>query len=159
VAPDETLTGAGDEAALCPWCAAAIAEPGAARCPSCGAMLPGDELAGIPGVTELDPTAMHRTAPVSSPPSLGSILMGGADTPRPSPAEMPALAAPDDAVRLEMMRLQLAAERAELEQEAASLESEEAVLRAEAAAKAGSPAAGSQDPASAPEPGHLPDAG
>jgi hypothetical protein len=159
VTENEVVSGAGGESARCPWCAAVIAEPGADRCPSCGAALHGDDTAGIPGLTELDPTVMRRPPPAPSSPLLGTLLMGGADTPRPSAAEMPALAAPDDAVRLEMMRLQLAAERAALEHEASALEAEEAARRAEAAAKAGSSGAGAQEPPSVPEAGDPPTAG
>jgi hypothetical protein len=155
---NEGVTGSGGQESRCPWCAAEIAEPGAARCPACGATLHGDDRAGIPGVTELDPAVIRRPPPAPTPTSLGSLLMGGADTPRPGPDELPALAAPDDAVRLEMMRLELAAERAVLEHEVAGLEAEEAVRRAEAESKGRpwSQSAAERAPVPAPDPASAP---
>jgi hypothetical protein len=124
----------------CPWCSAAL-ERAASPCPSCGAQPQGPEGQSIPGVTEIDPLAIQRRPLALETPSLGSLLMGGVDTERPTGAELPALALPDATVRREMLRLELDATRARLEAEADALAAEEALRRAEADAAARGPAA------------------
>jgi hypothetical protein len=56
-APSDTPSEASTDPATCPWCAA-VTEPGAARCPTCGAALAQREAIGdlvIPGLTSVDP--------------------------------------------------------------------------------------------------------
>ena len=124
----------------CPWCSALLPDPAATRCPACGAALRGDDHTGIPGVTEIDPNAIRRAPLPLATPTLGSLLMGGVATERPSPAELEAVAAPDDAVRREMLHLEIEARRAELEHEAnalaGELAAEEALRRAGVTGKA-----------------------
>jgi hypothetical protein len=117
--------------ARCPWCSATL-ESAANPCPSCGAQPQGPEGQSIPGVTEIDPRAIQRRSLALETPSLGSLLMGGVDTERPTGADLPALALPDATVRREMLRLELDATRARLEAEADALAAEEALRRAEA---------------------------
>jgi hypothetical protein len=111
----------------CQWCSAVLPAPDLATCPSCGATLTsatGTE--DIKGVTTLDPEAILRArAEVSRPRSrLLSFITGEAPVEVGSETEQAAIAAPDDAVRLEMRRLELEAERADLEAETVAMKSE-----------------------------------
>jgi hypothetical protein len=111
----------------CQWCSAPLPAPDLAICPSCGATLnsaaPTDD---IKGVTTLDTEAILRArAEVARPRSrILSFITGEVPVDTPGDAEAASLAPPDDAVRLEMLRLQLEAERADLEAETVSLKTE-----------------------------------
>jgi hypothetical protein len=110
----------------CPWCSAelpAVFPPGvASACPSCGAALTsatGTE-PDIRGVTTLDHEAILRArSDVSRPRGrLFSFITGDTTSTAPlKPEELASLAPPDTAVRREMLRLELEAQRAELEAE------------------------------------------
>ncbi len=112
----------------CPWCSADVPDPAPEHCPSCGAALvaaPGTDK-DIRGITTLDPEAIAarpgRCRPATEPHR------------RSSPARSPSrwipstnpesLAPPDTAVRREMLRLQLEAERADQEAETVALKSD-----------------------------------
>ncbi|HEV2006171.1 MAG TPA: hypothetical protein VGQ85_06100 [Candidatus Limnocylindrales bacterium] len=100
----------------CPWCSAQVT-PETAICPSCGAKLLDDAAAEIPGVTQLDPAA---TAPRPTPRSRGLIgwLSGDFETTE-SDSDRAGVEPPTDAVKQEMLRLEMEALKTELEGEAA----------------------------------------
>jgi hypothetical protein len=115
----------------CQWCSALLPALDLETCPSCGATL--TSAAGlepdIKGVTMLDPEAILRArAEVARPRSrLLSFITGETPVEAGGPGDAEALAAPDDAVRREMLRLELEAERADLEAEAVALKTEAVV--------------------------------
>ena len=105
----------------CQWCSAELPAPDLDICPSCGATLSSaGATEDIKGVTTLDPEAILRArAEVSRPRNrLLSFITGDEPVDVPGEQEAAAIAAPDDAVRREMLRLELEAERADLEAEA-----------------------------------------
>jgi hypothetical protein len=107
----------------CPWCSASV-PTGTETCPSCGAALVASADGGVPGVTAIDADAVlrNRSAPKPRGGLLGFLSGETGDTvDAPSEAEMASLAPPGTNVRIEMMRLELEAERQRLEQEGASL--------------------------------------
>ncbi|MBP1705307.1 MAG: hypothetical protein H6Q36_1046 [Chloroflexi bacterium] len=101
-----------DDAPRCSWCSAAIADPAAPTCPSCGAQLNASEPVDVPGLTAVDPVLLAlANRPKPERRGLASWLAGDAidEYPLPTQAELAALAPPDAAVRREMRRLELAA--------------------------------------------------
>src|SRR6478735_1411140 len=111
----------------CQWCSAPLPSADLPTCPSCGAALTsmtnGEE---IRGVTTLDPEAILR-ARSEAPRSrnrLLSFITGDIPVEVGGPAEAESLAPPDDAVRLEMRRLEMAAERADLEAETVAMKTD-----------------------------------
>jgi zinc ribbon protein len=118
--PDETPA-----SSRCPWCSASV-PAGVETCPSCGAALVGSG-EGVPGVSVIDTEAVlrNRSAPKPRGGLLGFLSGETGDTvDTPSEAEMASLAPPDTNVRIEMLRLELEAERQRLESEGAVLASE-----------------------------------
>ena len=112
----------------CPWCSAALPDPAVDKCPSCGAQLvraSGAE-ASLPGVTALDAEAILRARSAAGR-SRGGILgfLTGRDLPEIDAGDTAeSLAPPDDAVRREMLRLQLEAEQADAVAESVALRSD-----------------------------------
>lgn len=100
----------------CPWCSAQVT-PETAVCPSCGAKLLDDAPADIPGVTQIDPAA---TTPRPTPRSRGLIgwLSGDFETAE-SDSDRAGVEPPTDAVKQEMLRLEMEALKTELEADAA----------------------------------------
>jgi len=128
-APDADPT----SSSRCPWCSAQVT-PETAVCPSCGAKLLDDAAAEIPGVTQIDPAA---TAPRPTPRSRGLIgwLSGDFETTE-SDSDRVGVEPPTDAVKQEMLRLEMEALRTELEAEAderAAAQGEPAIAEAEVA--------------------------
>ena len=117
-APDADAT----SSSRCPWCSAQVT-PETAVCPSCGAKLLDDAAADIPGVTQIDPAA---TAPRPTPRSRGLIgwLSGDFETTE-SDSDRAGVEPPTDAVKQEMLRLEMEALKTELEAEAAEREAAE----------------------------------
>jgi hypothetical protein len=111
----------------CQWCSALLPAPDLATCPSCGATLTsttgGEE---IRGVTTLDPEAILRARNEAARPHnrLLSFITGEQAVEVGGPEEAESLAPPDDAVRREMLRLEIEAERADLEAEAVALKTD-----------------------------------
>ena len=149
----------------CPWCSATVAA-GAETCPSCGAALVTTTEGGVPGLTAIDAEAVLRAkSPQKSRGGLLGFLSGetGDTVDAPSEAEMASLAPPDTNVRIEMLRLELEAERQRLESEGAGLAVEAAEEGGESIpagmfGDAGevtpaTPAGPEASPASAPPPG------
>ena len=107
----------------CPWCSAMV-PAGAETCPSCGAALIATADGGVPGLTAIDAEAVLRAK--AQPKSRGGLLgflsgETGDTVEAPSEAELASLAPPDTNVRIEMLRLELEAERQRLESEGAGL--------------------------------------
>ena len=121
---------------ICPWCSAALPSPTPEHCPSCGAQLVAALNEDVPGVTQVDLTAL-RADPIVAPPkrSLLGFISGEYQVEEPvAPHE--SLAPPPDEVRREMRRMEIEA----AETEAAAIRAEleiEAAEAAEAAAAAG----------------------
>jgi len=142
---DETLSGAGSAASVCPWCSAPVA--GAPQnCPSCGAVLDGDVAdPALPGVTAIDAAAIVR-AKMPTPRTRSRLLSWiSGDYPEEANAgggDTADLAPPDLEVRREILRL-------ELEAEVANLQAEADALRAEAKIEGHAPDATEQDAAAA----------
>jgi len=110
----------------CPWCSAVLPDVAAEKCPSCSAQLThttGSE-PSLPGVTALDPEAILRARSDAS--RRGGILsfLTNSDLPQPSSTESESLAPPDEAVRREMLRLQIEAEQADLVAESVAIRSD-----------------------------------
>jgi hypothetical protein len=105
----------------CPWCSASVV-PGQTVCSSCGANLTGDEQTEIPGVTEIDKAAVG----VARPPAITTrsrwrAWITGDSSDALTASEAKAVAPPDDAVREEMLRLELQAQVARLQAETEAL--------------------------------------
>jgi hypothetical protein len=118
-APGPDVSADPTSSSRCPWCSAHVT-PETAVCPSCGAKLLDDAAADIPGVTQIDPAA---TAPRPTPRSRGLIgwLSGDFETTE-SDSDRAGVEPPTDAVKQEMLRLEMEALKTELEAEAAERE-------------------------------------
>jgi hypothetical protein len=111
----------------CQWCSAVLPAADLATCPSCGATLTASSATDdIKGVTTLDPEAILRARTESARPRgrLLSFITGEQPVDVGGPEEAESLAPPDEAVRLEMRRLELEAERADLEAETVALKTD-----------------------------------
>jgi hypothetical protein len=112
------LSGAGptpDPALVCPWCSATLPTADEERCPSCGAALKEPDAAAVPGVTQIDVDAILKgRAPTPKPRGLIGWLAGEYEVETPDVAAPGTLEPPDEAVRREMLRLELAALEAEV---------------------------------------------
>lgn len=101
------------ETTTCPWCSATVPVE-AATCPSCGAQLRDAADGDVLGVTQIDPAAVSRVSRVK-PRRLTSWLTGDS----PPEAEVGGkIEPPSEAVRREMLKIELAAIDAELEAKA-----------------------------------------
>jgi hypothetical protein len=99
-----------------------------AHCPSCQAAIgsAGAVDPQVPGVTAIDAAALLRGAS-AAPRQRGrllSFLTGDAGEPEVSQAELASLAPPDEAVRREMLRLQIEADHAQAVAETVARKSE-----------------------------------
>jgi hypothetical protein len=96
----------------CPWCSARIAAD-AKACPECGAALEQGAAPepDIPGLTSVDPRASLDRPLGALPDPLGWRRAGD----QPVPGGDEAFQPPSEAVRLEMRRLELEAEKTRLE--------------------------------------------
>jgi hypothetical protein len=114
----------------CTWCSAPLPIPEPDHCPSCGAILTGELVEPLPGITAVDEKAIARGTPTTIRPRnrLLSWINGDPPEDTQTAAEARALEPPDLAVKREMLRL-------ELEGEVANLKSQADALVAEAAAE------------------------
>ena len=108
----------------CPWCSATVPVE-AATCPSCGASLRDAADGDVRGVTQVDPAATLRTKRIRSR-NIAAFL-GIGDSPDEDDAVGGKVEAPSEAVRREMLRLELAAIDAELEAKAKEIEAQRAM--------------------------------
>jgi hypothetical protein len=157
----DDLAASSPETTRCPWCSTP-APAGATTCSSCGAALVASAEGSVPGVTSIDAEAVLRGRSNVRPRGgiLGMLSGETGDTVEaPSAAEMSSLAPPPVDVRMEMMRLELDAERQRLEAEAAGMAAD-AVVDGEIArippsmlaqAEGSSPNGGSAAEGAAPE--------
>jgi hypothetical protein len=100
---------------VCPWCSAALPSADAESCPSCGAALKEPNAAAVPGVTQIDVDAIIKgRTPVQKPRGIIGWLAGDYEAEAPGAPPPGTLEPPDDAVRREMLRLELAALEAEI---------------------------------------------
>src|SRR3954463_9166734 len=96
-------------AVVCPWCSAAVTTE-TATCPSCNAILTSEEEHDLPGVTAIDAAiARGEKRPVPRGRFLSGFAGGSSDEPG-TKADTQAIAPPDDDVRREILRLELAAQ-------------------------------------------------
>lgn len=145
---DETMSGGGSAASICPWCSAPYAgDP--EDCPSCGATLSPDPAIdpSLPGLTAIDTAAIVRSkTPVNKPRNrLLSWISGEYPEESISAKDAAAIAPPDQAVRREILRLELEAEVANLQAEADAILAEAAVEGRVPASAAGAPTAATDD--------------
>ncbi len=131
-----------DETTTCPWCSATVAVA-AATCPSCGASLREAADGDILGVTQVDPAAVARTKRIRSR-NIAAFLGVGDDP--DEEASTGKVEPPSDAVKREMLRLELAAIDAEIEAKAQAVAAQ-AALSPEKPAKPGPPGAPSSNSA------------
>jgi hypothetical protein len=113
----------------CPWCSASVPAT-VATCPSCGAALRDAADGDIAGVTQIDPAAILKTRRIKPRGRLTSWLTG--DVPDEDESGLK-VEPPSDAVRREMLRLELAALDAELETKAQQAAAQRDLLSADAA--------------------------
>jgi hypothetical protein len=105
---------ASGETTTCPWCSATVPVE-AVTCPSCGAQLREAAEVEVVGVTQIDPSVTSRSRRARPRGRLTSWLTGD----NPAEAETGGkVEAPSEAVRREMLKLELAAIDAELEAKA-----------------------------------------
>ncbi len=107
----------------------------------------------MPGVTAIDAEALARRHSELRAPSGIVGMLAGDDTGTPSEAELPALAPPDEAVRHEMLRMELDAELATLTAEAHAVAAERGITleKLEASAVDTQPANGEPGAGEMPE--------
>ena len=123
---------AGESAAAphCTWCSAPLPSDHEATCPSCGATLIGEGDAAVPGLTAIDAEAILRNARTAKAKPRSRLLgwiSGDYDEGPDAPPPPGSLAPPPDAVRREMLRLELEAQLANAEAETAAMSAEVAV--------------------------------
>ena len=136
----------------CPWCSATLDAVDAARCPSCNAQLREETAAEVPGVTSVD---LDAVLSARKPPPRQSGLMGWLSGSYPDQATSPEaqreVTPPDEAVRREMIRMEIAAIEARVEAERAELAAELALdPGARGAARPMAASDDSSEPAAAP---------
>ena len=101
------------ETATCPWCSATVPAE-AATCPSCGAKLRDEADGEVLGVTQIDPAAVARARRIK-PRRLTAWLTGDGSAEDETGGTVEP---PTEAVRREMLRLELAAIDVEIEAKA-----------------------------------------
>ena len=154
---------AGESAAAprCTWCSAPLPSDHEATCPSCGATLIGDGDTAVPGLTAIDAEAILRNARAAKAKPRSRLLgwiSGEYDEGPDSPPPPGSLAPPPEAVRREMLRLELEAQLANAEAETNALTADAAVeegrplaIAADAPAAAGDVTDASGEPEPAPD--------
>ncbi|MFI5225634.1 MAG: hypothetical protein ACHQ3P_03050 [Candidatus Limnocylindrales bacterium] len=138
----------------CPWCSTE-SPAGTTTCPSCGAALIASGEGALPGLTAIDTEAVLRTK--ASAKSRGGILgfFGGDSGDKsevPSEKELESLAPPKPDVQIEMVRLELEAQRQRIEAEAGELQGELVLEEAEERGANGATAMVSSAPSAAAAP-------
>jgi hypothetical protein len=127
---DDATTGAAPAAPRCNWCSAVLPSDHETTCPSCGATLVADGEASVPGLTAIDAEAILRNARNAKAKPRSRLLgwisgdYDAGDEPAPPPGS---LAPPDEAVRREMLRLELEAQVANAEAEVGAMAADAAV--------------------------------
>lgn len=147
-----------DASPQCPWCSATLASADAARCPSCNALLRETTGSEVPGVTSVDLDAVLRSRkPAPRQSGLIGWLSGSypeAAGPEPERSEV---SPPDEEVKREMVRMEIAAIEARMEAERAELAAERAADLASHRAPPGPAANVAADQGEPEEPATEPD--
>src|SRR3954468_10049839 len=127
---DDALTGEPEAAPRCNWCSALLPSDHETTCPSCGATLIGDGDTSVPGLTAIDAEAILRNARNAKAKPRSRLLgwiSGEYDDGGEVAATPGSLAPPDEAVRREMLRLELEAQVANATAEVGAITADEAV--------------------------------
>ena len=127
---DEAAPGPTAPAPRCNWCSAVLPSDHETTCPSCGATLVPDAETSVPGVTAIDAEAILRNARTMKAKPRSRLLgwiSGDYDAGVEAPAPKGSLAPPDEAVRREMLRLELEAQVANAEAEVGAMAADAAV--------------------------------
>ncbi|MEO5704915.1 MAG: hypothetical protein ABIR64_08015 [Candidatus Limnocylindrales bacterium] len=111
------------ETTTCPWCSATVPVK-ATTCPSCGASLRDAADGDILGVTQVDPAAVIRTKRIRSVNIAAFLGVGDGPDDEESTGKVEP---PSEAVRREMLRLELAAIDAELEAKSKEIEAQRTI--------------------------------
>jgi hypothetical protein len=129
---DDATTGAATPEARCMWCSAVLPDARAETCPSCGATLVGEADAAVPGLTAIDADAILRNTRTAAKPKRSGRLLGwisgeyeGDESGVTAPPG--SLAPPPEAVRREMLRLELQAQVANAQAEVEALAADAAI--------------------------------
>jgi len=125
---EANLTGGGPDSApapICPWCSAQLVTGREETCPSCGAALHETAESEVPGVTRVDLDAVLRSRAPEGQRGRGLIGWLSGEYESEAPPDSPeSIAPPEEAVRREMLRLELAALEAEVQARQAEAEAE-----------------------------------
>ena len=127
---DDAATGAPVPAPRCNWCSAVLPSDHETSCPSCGATLVADGETSLPGPTAIDAEAILRNARNAKAKPRSRLLgwiSGDYDAGVEASAPPGSLAPPDEAVRREMLRLELEAQVANAEAEVGAMAADAAV--------------------------------
>jgi hypothetical protein len=138
---------ASGETTTCPWCSSTVPVE-AATCPSCGASLRDAADGDILGVTQVDPAAVVRTKRVRSRNIAAFLGVGDGPDDEESTGKVEP---PSEAVKREMLRLELAAIDAEIEAKAQTAAAQAALEAATAEKPAKGKAAASDATEVAPD--------
>jgi hypothetical protein len=98
---------------VCPWCSTSVTAE-TETCPTCGAVLIGDEDSVVPGITAVDDKVVRGETRPQDRNRLLSWISGEYADESTTEANAQAIAPPDPAVQREIRRLQLEAEIANL---------------------------------------------
>lgn len=126
----DATSGAAAPAPRCNWCSAVLPSDRETVCPSCGATLIGDGDTSVPGLTAIDAEAILRNARNAKAKPRSRLLgwiSGDYDAGADESAPRGSLAPPDEAVRREMLRLELEAQVANAEAEVGAMAADAAV--------------------------------
>ena len=126
----DATSGESAAAPRCNWCSAVLPSDHETTCPSCGATLIGEGETAVPGLTAIDAEAILRNARTAAKPKQRSRLLGwisGDYDEGESSAPPGSLAPPPEAVRREMLRLELEAQVANAQAEVGAMEADAAV--------------------------------
>src|SRR5690349_12666260 len=138
---DDASSSAATPEFRCMWCSAVLPTDHETTCPSCGATLVGEGDSAVPGLTAIDADAILRNARGAAKPKrtgrLMSWISGDYEGDESGEAAPPgSLAPPPEAVRGEMLRLELEAQVANAQAEVEAMAADAAVE----AATSGGPA-------------------
>lgn len=122
-----SATNQSGETTTCPWCSATVPVE-AATCLSCGASLRDAADGDILGVTQVDPAAVVRTKRIRSRNIAAFLGVGDGPDDEESTGKVEP---PSDAVKREMLKLELAAIDAEIEAKAQAAAAQAALSAAE----------------------------
>jgi hypothetical protein len=146
----DATAGESSAAPRCTWCSAPLPSDHEATCPSCGATLIGEGDAAVPGLTAIDAEAILRNARAAKAKPRSRLLgwiSGEYDEGPDAPPPPGSLAPPPEAVRREMLRLELEAQLANAQAETAALTADAAVEEGRPIVPAGEAAAVASDDA------------